>query len=217
MVDSKQQTRDELLETALDLFAQQGYRSTTVAQICDEADVNIASVNYHFGSKEGLYREVWRSRLDEELSNRPDDSNDFSELNPEDRLRKRIHLAVKRHLSLGEPGKFTSMIMHEMNNPTELVDTVIENFVSPIRQDFLEDVADLLRKDPEDRSVRFTVLSIFNQCFGLRFRDLSEESMVDFDTFDDSDVEQLADHIADFSISAIKRMRETSRNGASVE
>lgn len=207
MVEAKRETREELLETAFDLFSKHGYRTTTVADICDEADVNIASVNYHFGSKEELYKQVWRSRLDEVLSEVPDNREKFEPYEPEKRLSKRIHFAVKRHLSLGDPGKFTSMIMHEMNNPTELIDTVLEDFVGPLRRDFAGDVAEILNKDPNDRIVRFTVLSIFNQCFGLRFRNLSEGNIVDFETFDQDDVDELAAFIVDFSLGAIQKLK----------
>lgn len=217
MEDSKEKTRDHLLDTAFDLFAENGYRSTTVAKICEEAEVNIASVNYHFGSKEDLYKEVWRVGLDDVISDRVEEQNDFQTRDPEDRLRERIHLTVKRHLSLGEPGKFTSMIMHEMNNPTGLIDTVLEGFVSPIRTGFLADIAELLDADPDEQVVRFTLLSIFNQCFGLRFRNLSEEGIVDFESFEDDDVEDLADHIADFSLNGIRLMKKQTINEGSEE
>jgi len=43
-------TRQRLLDVASQLFARNGFRSTTVAEICTQAQANIASVNYHFGS-----------------------------------------------------------------------------------------------------------------------------------------------------------------------
>jgi AcrR family transcriptional regulator len=51
-------TRDRILETAEVLFATKGYEGTSLRDITDRAGVNVAAVNYHFGSKEGLLREV---------------------------------------------------------------------------------------------------------------------------------------------------------------
>ena len=51
-------TRLHILETAVRLFAEHGYAETTSKMICREAGVNIASVNYYFGSREDLYRTV---------------------------------------------------------------------------------------------------------------------------------------------------------------
>jgi AcrR family transcriptional regulator len=54
-------TEKRLLEATGAIFAEHGYRSATVRQICEKARANIAAVNYHFGDKEGLYRAVLRS------------------------------------------------------------------------------------------------------------------------------------------------------------
>lgn len=51
-------TRRRIIDTAAVLFARHGYSSTTTRLITDEAGVNIAAVNYHFGSKEQLLVEV---------------------------------------------------------------------------------------------------------------------------------------------------------------
>ena len=45
------------------LFAERGFRATSVRRITQAAECNVAAVNYHFGGKEQLYREVIRRRL----------------------------------------------------------------------------------------------------------------------------------------------------------
>ncbi|MBQ9573487.1 MAG: CerR family C-terminal domain-containing protein [Acidaminococcaceae bacterium] len=49
------ETREKIIECAGKLIARQGYAKTTSKQICEKAKVNIAAVNYHFGSRDGLY------------------------------------------------------------------------------------------------------------------------------------------------------------------
>ena len=57
-------TKDRILYAAEELFAQQGFASTSLRQVTSRADVNIAAVNYHFGSKDNLVHEVFRRRMD---------------------------------------------------------------------------------------------------------------------------------------------------------
>src|SRR4051795_9610357 len=52
------QTRQQLLEVAGQVFAEHGYARATSKEICERAGANIAAVNYHFGSKDGLYGAV---------------------------------------------------------------------------------------------------------------------------------------------------------------
>lgn len=56
-------TRQRILDAAEHLFTEQGFEATTLRQITCAAEVNLAAVNYHFGSKEELIREVFRRRL----------------------------------------------------------------------------------------------------------------------------------------------------------
>ncbi|MEZ0470009.1 TetR/AcrR family transcriptional regulator [Luteimonas salinilitoris] len=58
-------TKERILGAAEELFAQQGFSGTSLRQVTTRADVNIAAVNYHFGSKENLVNEVFRRRMDE--------------------------------------------------------------------------------------------------------------------------------------------------------
>lgn len=57
-------TREAILDTAEALFAQQGHEATSMRQITSAAGVNLASVNYHFGSKESLVQAVLKRRLE---------------------------------------------------------------------------------------------------------------------------------------------------------
>ncbi|WP_425599822.1 TetR/AcrR family transcriptional regulator [Luteimonas aestuarii] len=57
-------TKDRILGAAEELFAQYGFTGTSLRQVTGRADVNIAAVNYHFGSKENLVNEVFRRRMD---------------------------------------------------------------------------------------------------------------------------------------------------------
>ncbi len=53
-------TKDILLETAGELFANAGLEGVSIRKIAQKAGANIAAIHYHFGSKDNLYLEVVR-------------------------------------------------------------------------------------------------------------------------------------------------------------
>ncbi|MBP6346640.1 TetR/AcrR family transcriptional regulator [Neisseriaceae bacterium CLB008] len=58
-----QHTITKLMHSAERLFATHGFTGTSLRQITREADVNVAAVHYHFGSKEALFLAVLNRRL----------------------------------------------------------------------------------------------------------------------------------------------------------
>ena len=57
-------TKERILDSAESLFMEHGFEATGLRQITAAADVNLAAVNYHFGSKEELFEAVLTRRLD---------------------------------------------------------------------------------------------------------------------------------------------------------
>ena len=60
---SQPDTKQRILDVAEHLFAVRGYHDTSLRAITTTAKVNLASVNYHFGSKESLLDAVFDRRL----------------------------------------------------------------------------------------------------------------------------------------------------------
>lgn len=56
-------TKDRILDQAELLFARDGYKATSLRAITEQAGVNLAAVNYHFGSKKDLLVEVIERRV----------------------------------------------------------------------------------------------------------------------------------------------------------
>ncbi len=58
-------TKEKIMEVARVLFSDHGFEGTSVRDIAKAADVNVASVNYHFSNKENLLTEIMRSGYEE--------------------------------------------------------------------------------------------------------------------------------------------------------
>jgi AcrR family transcriptional regulator len=58
------ETRTRILDAAEELFMQHGFEGTSMRLLTARAEVNLAAVNYHFGSKDALIEALFRRRLD---------------------------------------------------------------------------------------------------------------------------------------------------------
>jgi AcrR family transcriptional regulator len=63
-IKPQHETRTRILDAAEELFMQHGFEGTSMRQLTARAEVNLAAVNYHFGSKDALIEAVFRRRLD---------------------------------------------------------------------------------------------------------------------------------------------------------
>ena len=113
----KQQTRETIARVALELFAQQGYENTTLAEIADAADVSKRTIFAYFESKEDILfcdEPMFYEQLNEKLEQRPpgtttvDALRDFLSSGPamddNARLRKQI-IHSDQSLRLSERGR----------------------------------------------------------------------------------------------------------------
>ncbi|HYG55091.1 MAG TPA: TetR/AcrR family transcriptional regulator [Burkholderiales bacterium] len=63
-VKPQHETCTRILDAAEELFMQHGFEGTSMRLLTSRAGVNLAAVNYHFGSKDALIEAVFRRRLD---------------------------------------------------------------------------------------------------------------------------------------------------------
>ena len=61
---SSQDTKSRIVDAAELLFMEHGFEATSLRSLTSAAGVNLAAVNYHFGSKEELFQSVLTRRLD---------------------------------------------------------------------------------------------------------------------------------------------------------
>lgn len=60
---SSDQTKTQILNAAEELLAREGYVAASHRRVAAAADVNLAAIRYHFGTKQALFRAVIERRL----------------------------------------------------------------------------------------------------------------------------------------------------------
>lgn len=58
--DSIDNARERLRRAAIEVFSQKGFNRASTREICQKAKVNNAAINYYYGDKASLYREITR-------------------------------------------------------------------------------------------------------------------------------------------------------------
>jgi len=145
----KLSTREQLLETAGQVFSEKGYDGATGKEICERCGANAAAVVYHFGGMENLYREVLneaRSRLapSEALA-----AGVANEADPRKKLEIFIAMLASRMAGPASTTWAARLISREMLSPTPIFDE-IRNKEMRGRAAVLRGIVSELMQLPED-------------------------------------------------------------------
>ena len=204
-----QETRQNLLAAASEIFARKGFREATIAEICKQAEANTAAISYHFGSKEALYVESWRYAFSQSVKTYPLDGGVSPKASAEKQLRGRI-LAIMRRITDPQSHEF-DFFYKEMAAPTGLLAKAIQESVEPIFTGLALLVGKLLKKPPHAHEVQLCTMSIRAQCFGplLHARRHKTAQGLPPTGLEPllEDVEHLADHVTRFSLAGIRALR----------
>jgi AcrR family transcriptional regulator len=208
--------RRRLLEIACEVFAEKGYRETTVAEICKRANANIAAVNYYFGGKKTLYAEAWRLAFHRSLEAHSPNGGVPPDTPAEERLRGRILATMQR---LADPKSYEfEIIRKEMANPTGLLAEVMRKSIEPLRRDLGSVVRELLGETASEQQVMLCQISIRAQCFDMiaheRHRKMFEAAGIKEELLPERpEIEVMADHVTRFSLAGIREMKHRIEAG----
>ena len=139
-------TRERILTIACEVFAKRGFRKTTVRDICQQAGVNVASVNYYFSSKEKLYEEVCKYACGVSSEDGDVRFKLKTRGTPEDQLKLFVQALLVNVLGT-KPSSWRHMIMsREMVEPTNAMSIIIKEMIKPRFQQLYAIVQELLGK-----------------------------------------------------------------------
>jgi len=198
-----QETRDRLLSAAERLFADRGFKKVTVREICRAARANVAAVNYHFGDKLGLYREVLQSAIDRMRATNEAAREAGRGQSAEEQLRRYIVIFVRRFLATGNDAVHR-IITREMHDPTPALDALVEQGVRP-RIEYLSGVlARILGCRPTDKRVLRCLASVQAQSIAYIHNPIAERLGFSMEPKTAAQIDEIADHIAQFSLAGVR-------------
>ena len=202
MAGEKKGTRQRLLESAAVIFTEKGYANTSVAEICERAGANIASVNYHFRSKDALYRAVLQFTSEQAENFYPFSFS--SEDQPEVRLYRLILALLKRILSSEMAGNFYSLVAKEMAEPTIASGEIVSQNIARHQRIMKEIIRDICGLEIDDELLLRLHFSILSQCLFISYNEKGRQHHLQKNPIQFKDAEVFARHIADFSLAGMR-------------
>ncbi len=197
------ETRTRICEAAGPVFAEKGFRSATVREICRQAGVNVASINYHFGDKERLYIETVKYAHEQRAQQVPLPEFPVGTA-PEQKLRAFIHALVTRMIGVPRSPWEVQLLLREVLQPTGACKELVESYFRPMFGRLLSILDELLPAETPDFKRKQIGFSIVGQCLHYRVAGEVVAMIVPEDEhkahFEPS---HLADHIADLSLAAL--------------
>jgi len=148
-------TRERILDVALPLFAERGYAGASIRTIAKAADVNVATLAYHFDDKDGLYVTVCQ-RLHEDLA------KDFPNVKLGANPVETVHGIIEQAWAfIREHRLHIQLLMRNVLDEGQHREAIIETWSEPLIGKAL-DIIRLLRTDRSDVENRLFILTLMH-------------------------------------------------------
>jgi len=203
-----EETRRRILEAACEVFGEKGYRDATHAEICALAEVNIAAINYHFGSKDALYRAAWQHAFGEAEALHPFDEGVTEASDPAERLRALVLALMRRRTNEERLRDFHAIHVAELFNPTGIVDDLLQAEMRRNRTYTQGMLRELLGEDATQRDLDLCELAVIGPIF-MAFPPVhGRHPKPGMTVWAEDELDALADGVMAFAMGGIGAYRE---------
>lgn len=203
---------DRLLQVAVEIFAETGFRDATVRGICSKAHVNVASVSYYFRSKEALYEQAIQFASQEACRLYPPDTSFDQNLPPELRLSAFVEGFLRKLLDDSHLGFFNKLIAREIYEPTKALDNIIATAIGPQFARLEEIIRQILGEQADTLTVQRCMSSIMGQCLMFKHSRAIIDRLCPELIADAAAIQATAQHITQFSLNALAHLKTTQQD-----
>lgn len=197
-------TRERILRAAERLFADRGYEETSIRAIVAKARVNQAAINYHFGGKDGLYREVLRTAFRALTKQQLAHAEEMKGMSRESALgefiRRQLHPLAERD----EVSRHLRIFNWEAVRPTAVYRKLMSEEAAP----FMALAIDLVRRflpEADQSTLIMAAVWLVGQCsVFVRSREQLANPPVSL-AFDDATIERLTTLVSAWALAGLAR------------
>ncbi|MBX9788213.1 MAG: CerR family C-terminal domain-containing protein [Pirellulales bacterium] len=195
-------TKQRVLESAGKTFAEKGYESATVREICDGAGANIAAVNYYFGDKQSLYLAACV-----EAQCAREGAIPMPQWQPDtpatERLADFVRTLLRRLLEDERPAWHRQLMLREMASPTEACAHVVEDYIRPMSMVLKGIIEELLPEGTSEVDGFLVGFSIVSQCLFYHVNQPIASRLMGTEEYNRLTIDRLVAHITRFSLAAL--------------
>ncbi|QSH42479.1 CerR family C-terminal domain-containing protein [Lentisphaerota bacterium ZTH] len=193
----KNSAKTKIMAAALEIFSRHGYENSTIKMICEQAEVNIAAVNYHFGCKKDLYITVVNELADQLLPRMRTDleSSLFKTIEqPERFIEELIKLAISCEDT--DIHSFWHEIMHrEISSPSEAFELIYDRNFKPFIESIRQSLQAML-PDCDQSQVKYLLFMVLAQIHMIKGAPGMLTGYFGKDVYSKEKIQELAKNIA---------------------
>jgi AcrR family transcriptional regulator len=202
-MEDRTDPRDVLLDAAGAAFAEKGLEGATVREICRDAGLNIAAVNYYFRDKKALYLEAVK------LAHCTGGQMPTFEIPPDASSEQLLEAFIRQMMGIMlddvRPTWHIELMMREMARPTEACEELVRSFIGPMFATLKQIIQPLLPRDIAPLELNQYAFSIVAQCLLYRYHRPVGRLLVGEEAYATlMDIDRLTRHITNFSLAALR-------------
>jgi AcrR family transcriptional regulator len=195
-------TRDRIMMTAVRLFAERGYEATSIRTLAAKAHVNQAAINYHFKTKDGLYREILRAAIHALTEDQLSHAQETQKMPRERALGEFVRQQLRPLSARDDVSRYIHILDWEAVRPTAVYRKLVSEEAAP----FLGFALDLMRRfmpDADRPTLVMAAVWLVGQCnVFIRHREQLAMPPVSLD-LDDAGVKRLSNLISGWALAGL--------------
>ncbi|MFV0244750.1 MAG: TetR/AcrR family transcriptional regulator [Qingshengfaniella sp.] len=198
-------TRRRILDVAGERFAAAGFAETSSKEIAAAAEVDLASINYHFGTRSGLYQAVL-AEAHRQLADREDLERIFNGDGPaQDKLRALIGFL----LGGGGQSHWPMIVLgRELLSPSSHFQALQEDEILPKIQIALPVLSDLSGIPQDDPHLLPGLISVMIPCVAISLAARGSTPIAL--RLQESSMDEIADHLFHFALGGLEALGKRS-------
>ncbi len=197
-----EKARQRLLDTAIRLFAENGFAGTSLDEVVTDAQINKRMVYHYFGSKERLYQEALSAEY------RKLETLEAKTLLPDDPIGKVVEDLVSAYFSFLQANpEFVHLILWENLNKGRSLDAMeVQLSKSPLMERLVEVVCAGQKKGTIRKEIdsRFLLISLIGNCMVYYSNRFTLSRALGLDLADPKVLECASKAVADMILNGIK-------------
>ncbi|MGX9713947.1 CerR family C-terminal domain-containing protein [Janthinobacterium lividum] len=209
MTEEVETARTRILQAAVQLFADEGYKLASVRRICEAAHVNVAMVNYYFHGKEELYLAAFdhARALARASAAAVPEAGPAAAVAPVEQLSLAIQSMVFDMLRPGAASLFSRLVARELIEPTSAIHMLADRDVRAHHALFTGLIRGVVGEAMPADVLQKCVFSVIGQAVFYARSRIVHELVAPEITYDETGTASIAQHVAAFSLAALDGLR----------
>lgn len=215
MCDEKKKqnlSRKKIMNSAIVLFANKGFESTSTREICKQAGVNLSLIPYYFGNKDGLYTNIIESIVNYGLSYLQDEIckvNNLQKMNASEKIdlyRALLSKYAEFLYSENVPSSFVVLMIKEQSVSHSKFGEIYAQKINLLYKALRKILASILDKNENDKTIIFEVSSVIGQILAFKIMDRPTLSAFNQDLYTKEDNKKIKNIILSYIENSISKL-----------